>query len=206
MEPFATLRGRAAPLMRANLDTDVIIRIERLTQLGRDELGKYAFEAIRYLESGRPNPAFTPGHPRFAGAPILIAADNFGCGSSREGAVWALQGMGFRCLITPGYGDIFRNNCFQNGVLPITLHADQVNELAVLAEQGREFHVDLNQCRIRVGDHQWLFEIDALRRQMLLEGLDEIALTLRGDEAALAWQDMDRKRRPWAWPDKVATR
>lgn len=199
MQPFKTLVGLAAPLLRANLDTDVIIRIERLTTVPQDKLGECAFEAIRTLADGSPDPEFLPARPEFAGAPILIGGANFGCGSSRESAVWALQSMGYRCVIAPSFGSIFYNNCFQNGVLPLTLDEPQVNALADLARQATPFTVDLQRKVIEVNGRSWAFDIDALRRDMLLQGLDEVGGTLLEDSLIRAWQAADQQRRPWIW-------
>jgi len=199
MQPFHTLAGVAAPLPRANLDTDVIIRIERLTTVPRETLGEYAFESIRHLADGSPDPAFFPARPEFAGAPILVSGANFGCGSSRESAVWALQSMGYRCIIAPSFGSIFYNNCFQNGVLPLILDEPLVSELMNLARQAESFKVDLERKVVEAGGRVWSFEIDPLRRQMLLQGLDEVGGTLLEDELIRAWQAADRQRRPWVW-------
>jgi 3-isopropylmalate/(R)-2-methylmalate dehydratase small subunit len=199
MQPFHTLTGVAAPLPRANLDTDVIIRIERLTTVPSETLGEYAFESIRYLADGSPDPAFFPAHPEFAGAPILVSGANFGCGSSRESAVWALQSMGYRCIIAPSFGSIFYNNCFQNGVLPLILDEPLVNELMNLARQAESFMVDLERKVVEAGGRVWPFDIDPLRRQMLLQGLDEVGGTLLEDNLIRAWQAADRQRRPWVW-------
>jgi len=199
MQPFKTLVGLAAPLQRANLDTDVIIRIERLTTVPQDKLGEYAFEAIRYRADGSPDPEFLPARPEFSGASVLVSGANFGCGSSRESAVWALQSMGYRCVIAPSFGSIFYNNCFQNGVLPLALDEAQVNELAGLARQALPFTVDLERKVIEVAGRSWTFDIDALRRDMLLQGLDEVGGTLLEDSLIRAWQEADRERRPWVW-------
>lgn len=199
MQTFTTLSGQAAPLPRANLDTDVIIRIERLTSVPKDKLGDYAFEAIRYLPDGSADPEFLPGSAAFAGAPILITGANFGCGSSRESAVWALQSMGFRCIIAPSFGSIFYNNCFQNGVLPVTLDEAAVQALSDIARQGGEFTVDLQRQVIEVDGRTLTFDIDPLRRDMLLQGLDEVGSTLLEDELIRAWQSADKGKRPWVW-------
>lgn len=201
MTPFTTVTGAAAPLMRDNVDTDVIIRIERLTNLQRDQLGPYALEALRFRADGSEDPAFILNQPAFRGAPILLAGNNFGCGSSREGAVWALMGLGMRCVIAPSFGDIFFGNCFQNGMLPIALPMPVVQKLAAAAADGAPFTVDLQQCVVRGPDGSVTsFSVDALRREGLLNGLDDIGLTLQSDPAIRAWQRDDRLRRPWAWP------
>jgi len=201
MQAFTTVTGPAAPLMLANVDTDVIVRIERLTTLDRQALGPYAFEALRYRADGSEDPGFVLNQPAFRGAPLLLADANFGCGSSREGAVWALQAIGVRCVVAPSFGDIFRANCFQNGVLPIRLPAEQVQALAKQAAGGGEFTVDLQAQRLTAPDGTTLpFDIDALRRESLLAGLDEIGLTLQHTDAITAWQANDRALRPWNWP------
>jgi 3-isopropylmalate/(R)-2-methylmalate dehydratase small subunit len=200
MEAFTTLSGAAGHLPRANVDTDIIIRIERLTAQPSDELGRFAFEALRYREDGTEDPGFVFNRPAFRGAPILLAGDNFGCGSSREGAVVALRGMGLRCVIAPSFGDIFFSNCFQNGVLPIRLPAAQINALAATCANGESLTIDLAQKTIRSPDGQAIaFDVDPLRREGLLHGLDDIGLTLRDDALIREWQAADRLRRPWIW-------
>lgn len=197
LRPFTVVEGRALPLLLPNVDTDVIVRIERLTTLPREALGAVAFESLR----GRGEPAAAAlDDLRFAGAPILLAAENFGCGSSREGAVWALQGMGVRTVLAPSFGDIFFSNCFQNGVLPIRLPIATVRRLAAQAADGAPLAVDLVERRVVAPDGTAIaFEVDAQRREALLHGLDAIGLTLRDDAAIRAWQRADRARRPWVW-------
>lgn len=198
--PFTTISGTAVPLMRPNVDTDVIIRIERLTALDKTELGPYAFEALRRRPDASEDSDCVLNAPRFRNAPVLLAAENFGCGSSREGAVWALQGIGIRCVIAPSYGDIFWSNCFQNGVLPITLPMVQVQALAAQCESGAALTVDLQACTVTAPDGLAMpFSIDPLRREALLHGLDDIGLTLKDDGLIREWQAADRQRRPWAW-------
>ena len=201
MRPFTIVTGAAPYLSRANIDTDVIIRIERLTTLARDELGPYAMEALRYREDGSDDPAFILNQPAFRSAPILLAGHNFGCGSSREGAVWALQGIGIRCVIAPSFGDIFYNNCFQNGVLPIRLPAAEVEAFAAACADGALMTVDLTKRKlIAPNGIESNFVVDPLRREGLLHGLDDIGLTLKDDALIRQWQQADRTRRPWAWP------
>ena len=197
MQPFVTVTGVAAPLMQANVDTDVIIRIERLTE-GAD-LGHYALEALRYLPDGAPNPNCVLNQPRFRSAPILLAGRNFGCGSSREGAVTALMGMGVRCVIAPSFGDIFHANCFRNGLLPVELAEDAIEKLAAQSHDG-DFTVDLTrQVVVAPSREVTAFSIDPLQRDALLEGLDEIGLTLKSADEINAWQNADQKSRPWVW-------
>ena len=194
MEKLIRLKGPAAVFLRANIDTDVIIRIERLSTIARADLGQYAFESLR------DEPDFPYARPTRERAPILLAGRNFGCGSSREGAVWALAGLGVRCVVAPSFGDIFFNNCFQNGVLPIVLPEDQVLALAEQAAGGRELEVDLQSRQIiRPDGVRLAFDIDALKRAALLEGSDDIAQTLARNAAICAWQEADRKQRPWVW-------
>jgi 3-isopropylmalate/(R)-2-methylmalate dehydratase small subunit len=200
MQSFTTVVGPAAALLRANIDTDVIVRIERLTSVARDQLGQYALEALRYRKDGSEEPDFVLNRPAFRDAPILIAGKNFGCGSSREGAVWALMAAGFRCVIAESFGDIFYNNCFQNGMLPIVLPAAAVNDLAVQAAEGAPLTIDLVTCQISTpGGDVISFEVDATRRKALLEGLDDISTTLRDRGDIIAWQVRDRAARPWIW-------
>jgi 3-isopropylmalate/(R)-2-methylmalate dehydratase small subunit len=200
MQPFTRIAGPAAPLLRANIDTDVIIRIERLTGVPREQLGRYAFEALRYRGDGSEDPDFALNRTNFRNAPILIAGENFGCGSSREGAVWALMAAGLRCVIAESFGDIFYNNCFQNGMLPVALPAVTVAQLAGEAANGAPFTVDLVEQMILSPQGEAItFDIDAQRRQALLEGLDDISLTLKRLPEIAAWQSHDRMGRPWIW-------
>ena len=199
MQAFTTLTGRAAPLLMANVDTDVIIRIERLAGVPRAELGRYAFEVLRYRSDGSDDPEFVLNAPGFRGAPILLAGPNFGCGSSREAAVWALMGIGVRCVIAPSFGDIFYGNCVQNGVLPVVLDDTAVQAIAGIAQAGRAVTVDLVQQRVSAENVELPFTIDTLRREQLLAGLDAIDLAMRDRPAIEAWQQADRERRPWVW-------
>jgi 3-isopropylmalate/(R)-2-methylmalate dehydratase small subunit len=201
MQAFTTLSGPAAPLLIANIDTDVIIRIERLTSLSDEKLGPYALEALRFLPDGSEDPHFVLNQAAFRNAPILLAGPNFGCGSSREGAVTALMARGIRCIIAPSYGDIFYSNCFQNGLLPITLAEPQIAALASEAADGAALTVDLGKLTITTPTatvHS--FAIDPLRQEGLLHGLDDIGLTLKDDALIRTWQQADRKQRAWAWP------
>lgn len=199
-QPLIVIKGAAAHLARSNVDTDTIIRIERLTSLRRNEMGPYALEVLRFRSDGSEDPDFVFNQPAFRGAPILLAEANFGCGSSREAAVWALQGMGIRCIIAPSFGDIFFSNCFQNGLLPIRLPASEMLELAASCVDGAPLNVDLEQCVITMQSGQTVnFAVDVQRREGLLKGLDDIGLTLKDEELIRAWQQADRLRRPWAW-------
>lgn len=200
MQPFTVLRGPAAPLPIDNVDTDLIIRIERLTSLQRHELGLWAFESLRYRHDGSENPDFVLNQTPWREAPILVAGRNFGCGSSREGAVWALLARGIRCVIAESFGDIFHANCFQNGVLPVRLPADALARVRAACAPQAAWTVDLHTQRIVLPDGAALaFEVDPLRRAALLEGLDDIGRTLQLRESIDAWQARDRAARPWIW-------
>ena len=199
MQPFISVTGPAAPLLIGNLDTDVIIRIERMVDCDRASLGRYAFEALRRRPDGSPDPQFVLDRPIFSGAPILIAGPNFGCGSSREAAVWALQGAGLRCVLAESFGDIFVANCFQNGLLPVRLPEADVLRLAETAADGSPVTVDLAAQTITSTAGVLGFTIDPAQRDALLEGLDDIGRTLKRMPAVRAWQAADRERRPWIW-------
>ena len=182
MEPFRRHRGLVATLDRVNVDTDQIIPKQFLKRIERTGFGQFLFHDWRLLEDGTPNPDFELNQPRFEGASILITRANFGCGSSREHAPWALLDYGFRCVVAPSFADIFYNNCFKNGMLPIVLPEAQVQELFRRAAEDFEYQVlvDLEACTVSdVSDLRLEFEIDAFRRQVLLEGLDDIGLTLQ---------------------------
>jgi 3-isopropylmalate/(R)-2-methylmalate dehydratase small subunit len=201
-KPFSKLSAIAAPLMRSNIDTDVIIRIERLVGNSvRGTLGKWAFGSLRYLPDGSENPEFIFNREPYRQAEILVTGPNFGCGSSREGAVWSLQEMGIRAVIGSGFGDIFFANCFQNGILPIVVDKEIVDGLAAEVEhtQGAgRIGVDLQEQTITSpSGKRYRFEIDPRRRAGLLEGLDEVLQTLRRDDEIRAFQASDRAERPW---------
>lgn len=203
MQSFTTVTGPAIPFMAAHVDTDVIIPIQRLVGTGREGLGPFAFERLRYNADGTDNPAFVPNREPYRGSPILLAAENFGCGSSREGAVWALMGMGVRCVIAPSFGDIFFANCFQNGLLPVRLPIEEVRRIAEETEAGpgnARTTVDLaRQVVVTPAGREIPFAVDARKKEAMLHGLDDIALTLRQAEAIAAWKARDRKARSWAW-------
>jgi 3-isopropylmalate/(R)-2-methylmalate dehydratase small subunit len=202
MTQFTTLSAVAAPIMRTNIDTDVIIRIDRMVGNSiRGKLGQWCFGALRYLPDGSENPEFILNRPPYREAEVLITGPNFGCGSSREAAVWALQEMGIRAVVGSSFGDIFYNNCFQNGVLPIVLDEAVVESLAdeVQASQGAGcVTVDLDGCVVvSPSGVRHSFAIEPRRRTALLEGLDDIGLTLRREHEIAAFQARDRERRPW---------
>ena len=209
MDAFTTLTGLVMPLDRANVDTDAIIPKQYLKSIKRTGFGPNLFDEWRYLDHGEPgmdhgkrplNPDFVLNQERYKGATILLARKNFGCGSSREHAPWALLGYGFRCIIAPSFADIFYNNCFKNGMLPVVLDEETVEELftEVEAQPGCKFEVDLPaQQLIPSGRTAISFEIDASRKRDLINGLDDIGLTL--DRAGLI-KEYEEKRKieaPW---------
>jgi 3-isopropylmalate dehydrogenase len=201
MTPFTSLTAVAVAVARANIDTDVLIPINRLIDNAPIALGPYLFEAWRYLPDGSPDPAFPLNQPRYAGAEILVAGENFGCGSSREHAVWAAVAFGIRCVIAPSFGDIFRANCFQNGVLPLVLPEEQVERItAELSEGARSptMEIDLvEQCVVTPAGRIVHFEFDSERRQALLEGLDDIGMTLKLAPTIRFFEVDDAEARPW---------
>ena len=200
MEPLTQVSGVVAPLMQANIDTDVIIRIERLTSGDIDALGRYAFEALRYDDQGQERADFVFNQDAYKRAPILAAGPNFGCGSSREGAVTAIAALGVRCILAESFGDIFYANCFQNGLLPIRLNSAQMDKVAAVAAQAGILTIDLEQQRVILPDGEaFAFEIAALRREALLFGLDDIGLSLRRLPTIRDWQASHRRLRPWIW-------
>ncbi len=204
MEKFTKVTGVAAPLMRQNVDTDLVIRIERLvSNTGREGLGPYCFEQIRFKADGSEDPDCVFNQAPYRGAPIILSADNFGCGSSREGAVWALGGMGVKAVIAPSYGDIFFNNCFQNGILPVKLPIEEVERLAeeTRASPGNvRVTVDLENCQVISPTGRAIpFEVDGRRQHALLNGLDDIAQTMTHKDAIATWQGADKTARPWVW-------
>lgn len=207
-EPFKALTAIAAPIMRENIDTDVVIRIERLVGNNiRGKLGKWAFGSLRYLPDGSENPEFILNREPYRQAQILVTGPNFGCGSSREGAVWAIHEMGIRAIIGSSFGDIFFANCFQNGILPIVLDKALVDGLAaeIEASQGAgRIAIDLEAQTITAPSGKiYRFDIDPRRKVGLVEGLDEILLTLRRDDAIRSFQEADKVRRPWIYAGRA---
>jgi 3-isopropylmalate/(R)-2-methylmalate dehydratase small subunit len=197
MEPFKSFKSRAVPLLIDNIDTDVITPIGRVMQGGK-ALFEFAFEPLRFDPAGRLRPDCPLNDRRYNGAKILIAGDNFGCGSSRETAVWAVAGSGFRCVIAPSFGDIFYSNGFKNGILPVMLARTEVNELARYAESGEnEIGVQLESQTIAAGDRSYRFDIAPLRKEALLLGLDDLGLIQRRMEAVFEFEKRDRELRPW---------
>lgn len=201
MEKFTALRATAAPLPMRNVDTDMIIPKQFLKTIKRTGLGASLFHELRFNDDGTPNEDFVLNNPAYKGAEILVTGDNFGCGSSREHAPWALLDYGFRCIIAPDFADIFYNNCFQNGILPIKLPQDQVDKLMDDAERGSNavITVDLEAQEIRGPDGGVItFEIDPFRKHCLLNGLDNIGLTLEKTDSIASYEEKAQATRPWA--------
>jgi 3-isopropylmalate/(R)-2-methylmalate dehydratase small subunit len=209
MQPFTTVHGVVVPIDRANVDTDAIIPKQYLKSIGKTGFGANLFDDWRYLDTGEPymdhstrriNPDFILNQPRYAGASILLARDNYGCGSSREHAVWAMVDFGIRVVIAPSFADIFYNNTLNNGLLAITLEAAVVDRLFTEAEQvpGYALSVDLEQCRITTPDGEVIpFTIEDYRRKRLLAGLDDIGLTLLHADAIKAYEATRKETAPW---------
>ncbi len=202
MERFTVLTGVAAPLPMINVDTDKIIPKQFLKTIKRTGLGGALFFELRYDGGGGEIASFVLNQERYRAASILIAGENFGCGSSREHAPWALLDFGFRCIIAPSFADIFYNNCFKNGILPVVLPRSDVDQLMRQAEgtPSGEFVVDLERQEIRAPDGSVvLFEVDPFRKDCLLHGLDDIGLTLQKAAAIAAFEARQRAEHPWLY-------
>ena len=202
MDKFTSLRGVAAPLPMINIDTDAIIPKQFLKTLTRVGLGKHLFTEMRYAEDGSENPDFVLNKEPYRKASILVAGENFGCGSSREHAPWSLLDFGIRCVIAPSYADIFFNNCFKNGILPIVLPQEQVDELMEDAEKGANaiVTVDLEKQEITRPDGEVIhFDVDPFRKHCLLNGLDDVGLTLEKAASVGAYEDRQKSEQPWLY-------
>ena len=209
MKPLTHHEGLVAPMDRANVDTDLIIPKQFLKSIKRTGFGPNLFDDLRYLDEGQPgedcskrplNPEFPLNFPRYQGASILLARENFGCGSSREHAPWALADFGFRVIIAPSFADIFYNNCFKNGILALVLPAEQVQSLfeALYANEGYSLSVDLQAQRVTTPSADTLsFDVDDFRKQRLLEGLDDIGMTLKSADAIRRFEAQWQQRAPW---------
>ncbi|MBA1275668.1 3-isopropylmalate dehydratase small subunit [Stutzerimonas azotifigens] len=208
MQPFTTLDGLVVPLDRRDVDTDAIMPKQFMKSIRRTGFGQNLFDSWRYLDEGVPgadcsnrplNPEFSLNQPRYQGAQILLCRDNFGCGSSREHAVWGIEEFGFRVLLGTSFADIFFNNCLKNGVLPIRLAPEVIDSLFVQVEQtpGLRLQVDLPQQQVRCGEQQWRFDIDGHRKHCLIEGLDDIDLTLARTDEIERYEQQRQRRTPW---------
>jgi 3-isopropylmalate/(R)-2-methylmalate dehydratase small subunit len=202
MDKFTKLSGIAAPLRMINVDTDIIIPKQFLKTIKRSGLGVHAFNDIRYNEDGSKKPDFVLNKPAYKNASILITGENFGCGSSREHAPWAILDMGIRCIIASSFADIFYNNSFKNGILPIKLPQEQVDQLMTEAENEPDGMVEIdleNQTITRGNKLSFDFEIDPARKHSLLNGLDDIGLTLEKRAHITAFEDKDKQKRSWLY-------
>lgn len=209
MKSFTVVNGIAAPMDRANVDTDLIIPKQFLKSIQRTGFGENLFDELRYLDKGEPgkdntnrpvNKDFPLNFSRYQGASILLARENFGCGSSREHAPWALDEYGFRCVIAPSFADIFYNNCFKNGLLPVVLPAHVVDELfsEMYQSEGYQLTVDLHQqLVIKPSGESFGFEVDEFRKHCLLNGLDDIGLTLQDADAIKTYEEQRQASKPW---------
>ena len=197
MEPFTKLTAIAAPLPLMNVDTDMIIPKQFLRTIKRTGLGKNLFNDMRYDEAGNPRPDFVLNIPPYDQAKILVTGENFGCGSSREHAPWALLDFGLRCVIAPSYADIFYNNCFKNGILPVVLKQAQVDAVMEDAKTGLEVTVDLGAQIVRSGNREFTFEMEPFRKHCLMNGLDDIGLTLEKSEAIESYEQKIKTERSW---------
>jgi len=215
MESFVVHEGLVAPMDRANVDTDLIMPKQFLKSIRRSGFGPNLFDDLRYLDEGVPdadnsarplNPDFPLNFPRYQGASILLARENFGCGSSREHAPWALVDYGFRAIIAPSFADIFRSNCFKNGLLPIALDSSVVDRLfaALYEKEGFSLSIDLERQMIAGSGFDGIgFEVDAFRKDCLLKGLDDIGITLQSEEAIRRFETGHKELFPWVF-DKVS--
>jgi 3-isopropylmalate/(R)-2-methylmalate dehydratase small subunit len=204
MQAFTTLTGIVAPLDRVNVDTDQIIPKQFLKTIKRTGLREGLFFDWRRKKDGSPDPEFFLNQPRYHSATILVTRDNFGCGSSREHAPWALLDQGFRCVIAPSFADIFYNNCFQNGILPVVLKAEEVLSIMteVLGTEGYQLTVDLGrQTVVTPGGAMYRFDIDPFRKDCLYRGLDSIGLTLQHEAAITAYEQRRKQETPWLFTD-----
>lgn len=204
MEPFIALTGLVAPLDRVNVDTDQIIPKQFLKTIHRTGLREGLFYDWRHGKDGSPDPEFFLNQPRYRGATILLTRDNFGCGSSREHAPWSLLDQGFRCLIAPSFADIFYNNCFQNGILPVVLAPEEVQALfeEVAAREGYRLVVDLPSQTVTTPEGaRYRFDVDPFRKDCMLKGLDSIGLTLQHEAAITAYEQRRKLEAPWLFPD-----
>ncbi len=203
MDKFTRLTGVAAPLPMINVDTDMIIPKQFLKTIKRTGLGKSLFFDMRYDDAGAENPDFVLNRPAYRQSKILVAGENFGCGSSREHAPWALLDFGIRCVVAPSFADIFYNNCFKNGILPIALPKGEIDKLMDDAERGANatLTIDLEKQEITGPDGGCIrFEIDPFRKHCLLEGLDEIGLTLQKAASITSFEETQKSSQPWLYP------
>ena len=202
MQPFTQWRGIAAPMPKANVDTDAIIAVQHVYTLKKSGLGNYLFHRWRYAPEGEEIGDFVLNRAPFRQATVLVAQSNFGCGSSREHAVWALADFGIRCVIAPSFASILHENCIKNGILPLTLNEQEVEDLLAMLEKEecKLVDIDLRACQVTFPDGSvHSFTLDAAQRNALLQGLDPITLAARYEDDISAFQQRDRQVRPWIW-------
>ena len=197
MEKFSNLKSIPSYLSLQNIDTDMIIPKQFLKTIKRTGLGKSLFYEMRYDENGKINSDFILNKEPYNKSRILLAGKNFGCGSSREHAPWALSDFGIKCVISSSFADIFYNNCFKNGILPIILNEDKIKELSEYANRKEEISVDLNEEKIIYGNNEVTFEVDKFKKKCLLEGLDDIALSLKKSEKIEKFEKNLKNQKPW---------
>jgi len=202
MQPFTQLTAIAAPLPIMNVDTDMIIPKLFLRTIARTGLGKNLFDEMRYDDDKKEIATFILNREPYRQAKILVAGENFGCGSSREHAPWALLDFGIRCIIAPSFADIFYNNCFKNGILPLVLSQGEVDELMKIADAGKEITVDLQSQSVVAEGKTYSFPIDPFRKHCLFNGLDDIGLTLEKGDAINAYEEKNKVEKPWLWAQK----
>ena len=201
MQKFKTIKSIPAYLPIVNIDTDMIIPKQFLKTIKRTGLGKNLFYEMRYNEQGTPNDDFILNTSPFNDSKILIAGKNFGCGSSREHAPWALLDFGITCVISSSYADIFYNNCFKNGILPITISEEKIKELAEYSNRKEEISIDLIEQKITFGNNEIKFEIDDFKKECLIEGYDDIALSLNHKSKIESFENKIKSERPWIFND-----
>ncbi len=200
MEKFVSVNSIAAALPLINIDTDMIIPKQFLKTIKRTGLGKNLFHEMRYDLNEKEISDFVLNKPAFRNAKILVTRDNFGCGSSREHAPWSLIDFGIRCVIAPSFADIFFNNCFKNGILPIILPSDQVNELLEFAkDENNNITIDLPKQEVRAANKIYKFEVDSFRKHCLVEGLDDIGLTLQKSNDIASFEARNKQQTPWLY-------
>lgn len=201
MEKFKNITAVAAPLPEVNVDTDKIIPKQYLKTIERTGLGKGLFSELRYNDDGTENKDFVLNKAQYRNAKILVAGDNFGCGSSREHAPWALLDYGIKVVISTSFADIFYNNCFKNGILPITIPEDQIKEISEYSKRKEEISVNLPEQTINFGNKEIKFEIDQFKKKCLIEGLDDIALSLEKSDKIISYENKIKTSKPWIFSD-----
>ena len=201
MEKFKKIVGIAAPFTRINVDTDLIIPAENLKTTTRKGLGKDLFSYIRFNDDGKENEKFILNQDHYKDSEILVTGKNFGCGSSREHAPWALLDFGITCVISSSYADIFYNNCFKNGILPIKIDEEKIKQISEYSLRKEEIEIDLNEQKIIFGNNEIKFDLDQFKKKCLIEGLDDIALSLEKSEKIISFEKKLKASKPWIFND-----